>query len=136
MTRMQSSKQGGFSLLELLIAFVIMALALGMLYRATGSSARAVGIAERHQKASLLADSILSMRDSVGPEGWRESGESEGFSWQVVSAPYSVATDGPNVPKLHEIAFAVRWSDGASARSLELHTLMPERTPVPTEGVR
>ncbi|MFN7153184.1 MAG: type II secretion system protein [Acidovorax sp.] len=136
MTRMQSSRQGGFSLLELLIAFVIMALALGMLYRATGSSARAVGIAERHQKASLLADSILSMRDSVGPEGWRESGESEGFSWQVASAPYPIATDGPNVPKLHEIALAVRWNDGAIARSLELHTLMPERTPVPTEGAR
>jgi len=136
MTQMARLRQGGFSLLELLIAFVIMALALGMLYRATGSSARAVGIAERHQKASLLADSILSMRDSVGPDGWREAGESEGFAWQVTSAPYPTPTDGPNVPKLHEIAIAVRWSDGASPKSLELQTLMPERTPVPSEGLR
>jgi general secretion pathway protein I len=30
------SVQGGFSLLELLVAFVIMAMSLGMLYRASG----------------------------------------------------------------------------------------------------
>ena len=34
--------QRGLSLLELLVAFAIMAIALGMLYKATGSSARQV----------------------------------------------------------------------------------------------
>ncbi|MBU0891553.1 MAG: prepilin-type N-terminal cleavage/methylation domain-containing protein [Gammaproteobacteria bacterium] len=136
MTLEKRPLQGGFSLLELIVAFVIMALALGMLYRATGSSAHAVGLAERHQKASLVADSILSMRDSVGPEGWQEAGESDGFVWRVVSSPYSTSTDGPNVPKLHEIAIEVRWQDGASAKTLAFQTLMPERTPVPESGVR
>lgn len=136
MTCAKRLHQGGFSLLELLVAFVIMALALGMLYRASGSSARAVGIAERHQKASLVADSILSMRDSVGPEGWNEVGESGGVTWQVSSAPYLSSSDGPNIPKLHEIAIAVRWQDGTSPRSLDLQTLMPERATVPMGGAR
>lgn len=126
--------QGGFSLLELLVAFVIMALALGMLYRATGSSARAVGVAERHQKASLVADSILSMRDSVGPEGWSEAGESGGFSWQVSSSLYPASSNGPNIPRLHEVAISVHWQDGTSSKRLELQTLMPERMPVSAGG--
>ena len=136
MTRAKRPLQGGFSLLELLVAFVIMALALGMLYRATGSSARAVGVAERHQKASLVAESVLSMRDSVGPEGWNEVGESGGFAWQVSSAPYPSSNEGANVPKLHEIAIAVRWQDGTSPKNLDLQTLMPERAAVPVGGAR
>lgn len=136
MTLPKRPRQGGFSLLELLVAFVIMALALGMLYRATGSSARAVGIAELHQKASLVAESILSMRDSVGPEGWQEAGESGGFSWRVVSTPYLMSSDAPSVPRLHEIAVEVRWQDGGSPKNLVVHTLVPERTPVAEGGLR
>lgn len=136
MMPVRRSLQGGFSLLELLVAFVIMALALGMLYRAIGSSARALTVAELSQKASMVADSILSMRDSIGPEGWQESGESGGFSWRVFSNPYPAPIDGPSVPKLHEVAVEVRWLDGANPKTLAFQTLMPERTPVPEGGVR
>lgn len=131
-----TSRQHGFSLLELLVAFVIMALSLGMLYRASGSSARAVGLAEQSQRASMVAESILSMRDSVGPEGWQDAGQTAGFAWRVSSTPYAVATDHADKVRLHEVGIAVLWQEGAVSKSLELQTLMPERKPVPQGGGR
>jgi len=132
----RSLSQRGFSLLELLVAFVIMALSLGMLYRASGSSARAVGLTDVNQKASMVAESVLSMRDSVGPDGWQESGVSAGFAWQVRSTPYPVPGDGPDRVKLHEIDIDVSWQEGLGRKHLQLQTLMPERKPVPSGSVR
>ena len=75
-------RQSGFTLLELLVAFSIMALSLGMLYRASGSSASNVADAERYQRAIVLAESLLAATESVGPAGWNGVGDSAGFHWQ------------------------------------------------------
>lgn len=134
MTHRQAARQGGFSLLELLVAFAIMALALGMLYRASGSSARAVGDAERYQRAVVLAESLLALRDAVPADGWREAGESAGYVWQIRSAPYATAITGPSVPALHEIEIAIAWREAGRPRNLALTTLLPERKPTGTGG--
>ena len=133
MIRRNRARQHGFSLLELLVAFAIMALALGMLYRASGSSARAVGDAERYQRAVILAESLLAMRDAVSPGGWRAAGESAGYAWRIVSAPYVTDITGPNVPQLHEIEILVGWNEGGRPREIRLATLLPERKPIGKE---
>ena len=76
-------RQGGFTILELLVAFAIMAISLGMLYRVSGGSARAVGDMEHYQRAIVLAESILAMRDAIPEEGWVEAGRVAGFDWRV-----------------------------------------------------
>ncbi len=130
MRRTTKRTQRGFTLLELLVAFAIMGISLGMLYRATGSSARNVGEIERVTQASELAESLLAMLDALPPGGWNEAGRSAGFGWSARSAPYATnAAANPAVPPLYQLALTVEWNDNGRRRSIDLTTLKPERKP-------
>jgi len=124
-------RQTGFSLLELLVAFVIMAFSLGMLYQASGGTVRHLGDVESHQRAVILARSILNSREAVPEMGWNERGESAGFMWHVSSSPFNGGVSDSRVPALQEIQIAVEWTDRRGGRRLELKTLLPQLAPIP-----
>lgn len=137
--------QRGLSLLELLVAFAIMAMALGLLYRSMGSSARNVAEMGYQQQAAMVAESLLSARESISPEGWTESGESAGFAWQARSSPYlqGIRRDIPSPGvtsvggvKLHLVQITVSWLDGSRRQQFEMQTLLPQRRPDPGEASR
>lgn len=128
--------QRGFSLLELLVAFSIMAMALAMLYRASGSSVRNVADTAQYQRAVVLAESLLASKEAVDEAGWNESGQSAGFGWQSRSTPFVTAkarSDLQAVP-LHAISVVVVWGEGGHQRQFELHTLRPQRK-LPNAGL-
>lgn len=133
--RLRSSSRG-FTLLELLVAFAIMGLSLGLLYRAMGGSVRNVGEVERYARASEFAESLLALHDAVPPFGWNESGRSAGFGWQARSAPYPTGVNDPRSVPLHEVLISIWWDDGGRRRQIDLATLRPERKPPPGGNVR
>jgi general secretion pathway protein I len=129
-------KQRGFSLLELLVAFAIMAMSLALLYRMAGGSARHTADIALQQESVWLVQSVLASRSSVRGDGWNEEGESAGLKWQVRSAPYGSQVQGVQVIPLHQIHVLVTWATGSRPGQLEVTTLLPERKPRPGEAVR
>lgn len=129
MSRSARSRARGMSLLELLVAFSILAISLGVLYKAIGAGARSVNLAERYQRAALLGESLLAMRDAVPEGGWSENGQSAGYEWSVRSVPFATEASqrNPAVPVLHELEIEVGWRDQGALRTIRLHTLRPQR---------
>lgn len=140
-----SQTQNGLSLLELLVAFSIMAMSVGLLYRSMGGSARTVADMVQQQQAVMVAESVLALRDAVPSEGWNEIGTSAGFKWTVSSQPFntplpwSLDAAGALQPAdrvpMHEIRISVFWGDGSRPRQLDVTTLLPQRKPFPGEAL-
>lgn len=134
--RAATRRQRGFSLLELLVAFSIMAMSLSLLYRVAGGGLRSVSDVSQHQQATWLAESLLASRQVVRADGWNETGESGGYNWQVRSSPYPTGLNGPKAIPLHEIQIEISWPMGARTGRLQAVTLLPEQKPPPGSTVR
>ena len=127
---MKRRSQRGFSLLELLVAFVILALSLGALYRASGGNVRNLQQSEQHQRAAALAESLLSLRDTVPAAGWEQSGTSAGYAWQIRSSPYPTQVASLSAPRLHQVLITIAWGSATAAKQIDVVTLLPEQQPI------
>jgi general secretion pathway protein I len=126
--------QRGFSLLEILVAFSIMALSLGVLMEIFADAARNADLARNQMRATALARSLLAR---TALDATLTGGEHEGtdgpLRWRLRVAPYegSTADDGTvtagSSPLLDAwlISVSVGWGEpaDAAARSVALDTL-------------
>ncbi|MGB6101625.1 MAG: prepilin-type N-terminal cleavage/methylation domain-containing protein [Comamonas sp.] len=128
------SRSAGMTLLELLVAIAIMAMALGMLYRAVGGSAHTAAAVAQRQQALLIAQSLLWANADLPAQGWQEDGQSNGYQWSVRTAPYATAVQRsvPAATPLQELRVTVSWLDEGQAHSLQLATLVAQRPPPAT----
>ena len=125
----KTSNQQGFSLLEILIAFSILAFSLSILLNIFSSGLRRTIISEEYQQAVIIAQSKLA---TVGVEKELENAAGQGkvqdkYSWSVQVQPFDVGSMGLDEDSVKLAPFLVtvrvEWFAGKNNRLLELHTL-------------
>jgi general secretion pathway protein I len=123
------TSSAGFSLLEMVVAISILALALGALYQAAGGATRNVRVDEKYAYGVELARSLLADNGSVPASGVNATGEADGgFDWYVTTVPIAIGR-GSIVPVLHEIEVGVSWSDGGKRREVVLNSVVEGYVP-------
>jgi general secretion pathway protein I len=128
-------RDGGFTLMEALVALVLLALAAGAFYHGIELGARGARIAQRDAAAIAVAQSRLEEAVAIGQRSdapW--SGETnDGIAWQTTFTPHAATQpDGAQEPlSLTRIDVRVTWRDvpGRPVRDMTLTTFAPAKSP-------
>ena len=109
-------RQSGFSLLEILVAFSILALALGVLLQSFSTGMRGVTQSELYSRATLLAESLFAQagRDEAMLDGELRGEFDDTFRWRVSLTPYETDDLDPRKLNLDPVAVSVEveWDEG------------------------
>ena len=147
-----TSMCGGFTLLEVMLAFALLAFAMGLLIGMLANGLHQVSRAESATEATLYAQSLLDPMGTLEPIA---AGESEGnfgqnrYHWRLRIAPVAdpaprVASPVPTTPTaevltppvIYRIALDVSWGAGQPAQVLHFVTLRARAGTTGNGGVR
>ena len=115
MIKMSVSKQQGFSLLEIVIAFSILALSLGILLKIFSGGVNTAMVSEDYTAAVQLAEGLMTRTgvESSLREGEESGKENDKYDWLVVVSPYffDSANNEPSstVVALFKVKVIVSW---------------------------
>jgi general secretion pathway protein I len=118
----------GYTLVEVLVAFMIMALALTVLLRIFSSGVRNVGIASDYAQAVLIGESRLAtagIDEGLAP-GETSGVEADGFHWTRRVTTYEPSVEYATHVKgtrAYFVTVTVTWPNGEKERSINLSTV-------------
>ena len=119
-------QESGFSLIEVLVSFVLLSLALTVILQIFSTNLRSMDTVRKQTRALVLAESKLA---AVGKEIPLTPGELTGksgdFNWQLNISLYADQTeeDERGLYGLYDVAMTVNWSQGAETPEFRLRTL-------------
>ncbi len=120
------TKQQGFSLLEILVAFSVMALSLGVLLKIFSYGVQTASLAETYTTSVQIAESLL---DRTGIESRIQIGKTSGiidddYLWSVTVTPFSWDEDEGDEQgyALYKVGVKV-FRQGEENRAVQLSTL-------------
>lgn len=123
----------GFSLIEMLVALVVLSLSLGVLYQAAAGATRNVRVAAEYTEAVMLAESVLAEYSYITEESYSASGAFGEYDWSVKSWPAADENVPDEMPVLLQplqyLEVVVSWAGGSESRSVDLLTVVPLRSP-------
>jgi general secretion pathway protein I len=118
----------GFTLMETLVAFVILSLAMVALFRAVSDTAAGFGKIERHAAALEIAQSLLEAAGADQALAARnEAGTAVAFRWQRHIRPYRPPDGRSTSPAAFWVTVEVAWPErGGAIEVVQLTTLKLE----------
>lgn len=111
------TRQKGYSLLEVIVAFGLMTLAVTLLLGSLSGAARQVEVADHQGRAALHAESLLAALGAVSPleEGQQQGDwEQDRYRWSLQVSPYAELPQ--TTSRLWQVDLSVRWGDAEHER--------------------
>ena len=126
-----SRAQRGYTLIEIIVAFAILALGLTMLLGTLSGATRQVRQAGDAGRAGLHAQSLLAEFGEAPQPGARAGELEDGrYRWQLDVEPWNdpVPPSGPqrldpNAGRLLRLQLQVEWGEGGPAQGVQLSSL-------------
>jgi general secretion pathway protein I len=122
----------GFTLVEVVVAFAVLAITFGALYEVLGSSLHRASEVERYERAVMSAQSLLAEFSATArPEEGAVSGKtSDGMAWERQIEPYDVGRPLQSALKPFLVTVVVHWGTRES-QSLQLQAILLGRSEIP-----
>ena len=111
------ARQAGFTLLEVLTAFVLLAVALASILQIFSSGLRDAQLADEYARAVMMAQSRLAAYSAAERLDEGSTSGSEGpFAWTVSAVPYDERLENADAVRAWLAGFADRAAGGAASR--------------------
>jgi general secretion pathway protein I len=117
--------QQGFSLLEILVAFTILAMALGVLYQIFSQGTRSAMLTEEYTQAMIVAESRLAGVNANMLPGVDRGTETNKYQWITSIQPHTGTepSDVQTGARLYEVHVSVIWESFGKSHTVDLHSL-------------